>query len=193
MSASPTHSHFLFIFLSIDTNTSQGELPNQLWLSCCSPRDLIHNHNQYLHGPADGITGNRRVVMDRNMLPQDETKAGFRVFKPKDLLERFLATLKDEIKEAAQSNQPVLVLIFAHGEEDTSQIFLGCHEGETLELSRARFASVLKSEFQTTMVLTSCFSGGWTMAPNCNKHFGVKPTFNHSFLTAAGSQNESIS
>ncbi|KAL3422275.1 hypothetical protein PVAG01_06431 [Phlyctema vagabunda] len=31
------------------------------------------------------------------------------------------------------------------------------------------------------------------MKPNLNKDFDVKPAFNHSFLTAAGSQNESLS
>ena len=61
-------------------------------------------------------------------------EAGFRVFQPKDplvldLLEKFLGTLRDEIKNAAQNKQPVLVLIFGHGEEITSNIFIGCNEG----------------------------------------------------------------
>jgi hypothetical protein len=183
----------LFIFPSIDTNTSVAELPHQLWLSSCSPSDLIRKHERYLHGPANGIAGDRRVVMDEKLLPKDEMKAGFRVFEPKDLLERFLATLKSEIKEAARTKQPVLVLIFGHGEEKTPGIFIGCDEGGFLKLTRARLASVLQKEVQTTMILTTCYSGGWIMKPNFNKHFDVKPTFNHSFLTAAGSQNTSLS
>ena len=35
----------------------------------------------------------------------------------------FLGTLKAEIKEAAQAKHPVLVLIFGHGEKETSEIF----------------------------------------------------------------------
>jgi hypothetical protein len=128
-----------------DTNTTRiAELPNQLWLSSCSPRDLIHKYKRYLHGPANGIAGDRRVVMDEKMLPEDEMRAGFRVFEPKHLLERFLATLEFEIKEAARINQPVLVLIFGHGEEKTSGIFIGCGEGGHLRLTQPRLASVLK-------------------------------------------------
>ena len=63
--------------------------------------------------------------MDETMLPKDEMAAGFRVFQPKDLLERFVATLKDEIKEAARTKQPVLVLIFGHGDEKDYGIFIG--------------------------------------------------------------------
>ena len=58
------------------------------------------------------------------MLPKDEMKAGFRVFKPKDLLGIFLGALKSEIKEAARTKQPVLVLIFGHREKNTSGILL---------------------------------------------------------------------
>ena len=36
----------------------------------------------------------------------------------------FFGTLKSEIKEAAQTKHPVLVLIFGHGEKETSEIFL---------------------------------------------------------------------
>jgi len=131
--------------------------------------------------------------MNKEMLPEDEMKAGFRVFKPKDLLERFLATLKSEIKEAALSKQPVLVFIFGHGEFRTSGIFIGCGEGGTLKLNEKMLASVLQKQVQTTLILTSCYSGGWIMKPNSNEHFNAKPMFNHSFLTAAGSDDPSFS
>ena len=183
----------LFTFLPIDTNTSLAELPNQLWLSSCSPSDLIRKHTRYLHGPATGIAGDRRVVMNETMLPKDEMQAGFRVFEPKDLLERFLATLRSEIIEAARTKQPVLVFIFGHGEKKSSGIFIGCDEDGCLQLNEARLASVLKKGVQTTLVLTSCYSGGWLMKPNYNSNFDVKPTFNHSFLTAAGAKNKSLS
>ncbi|KAH8588568.1 hypothetical protein B0O99DRAFT_638995 [Bisporella sp. PMI_857] len=193
--AAPQEDGWFFsdFFLFYQMLGSRSELPNQLWLSSCSPSDLIRKHERYLHGPANGIAGDRRVVMNEEMLPKDEMTAGFRVFKPKDLLERFLATLKSEIKEASRTKQPVLVLIFGHGEEETSGIFIGCDEGGSLKLTQARLASVLQKEVQTTMILTSCYSGGWIMKPNLNKHFDVKPAFNHSFLTAAGSEDESLS
>ncbi|TAQ85596.1 hypothetical protein B7494_g6083 [Chlorociboria aeruginascens] len=185
---------FSDFFLFYQMLSSRPELPNQLWLSCCSPTDLIRKHDRYLHGPANGIAGDRRVVMNKAMLPEDEMKVGFRTFQPKDLLERFLATLKSEIKEAARTKQPVLVLIFGHGEEKTSDILVGCSlEKSNWKLNQDRLASVLRKEVQTTMILTSCYSGGWIMKPNLNNYFDVKPAFNHSFLAAAGRENESLS
>jgi hypothetical protein len=189
--ASSTFSPFSSYSL-LDTNTSVAELPNQLWLSSCSPSDLIRKHQRYLHGPANGIAGDRRVVMNEQMLPRDEMRAGFRVFQEKDLLERFLATLKSEIKEAARTKQPVLVLIFGHGDNRASGILIGCKKGP-FKLTQERLASVLQKEVQTTMILTSCYSGGWLMMPNSNENFYAKPTFNHSFLTAAGHTNQSLS
>jgi hypothetical protein len=84
---------FNFLFYFIDTNISAAQITSQLWLSSCAPSDLIRKHGQYVHGPANGIAGDRRVVMNEKMLPKDEMKAGFRVFKPKDLLERFLRSI----------------------------------------------------------------------------------------------------
>jgi hypothetical protein len=66
--------------------------------------------------------------MNNEMLPRDEINAGFRVFEPKDFLERFLATLKSKIKEAARTKQLVLVLIFGHREEKTFGIFISYEE-----------------------------------------------------------------
>jgi hypothetical protein len=100
--------------------------------------------------------------MNEKMLPKDEMKAGFRVFEPKDL-ERFLGTLKSEIKEAARTKQPVLALIFGYGEKETVGIFIGCDEGGSLKLTPARLASLLRKEVQTILVLTSCYPGGWIM------------------------------
>lgn len=124
------------------------ELPNQLWLTCCSPKDLIRKYEQYVHGRVSGIEGERRVMMNEEMLPENEFAAGFRVFKPEDLLERFLATLKEEIQEAAQREQPVLVLIFGHGEENTFQIFFGCNVDDKTQwkLSDKSLTSVLRKE-----------------------------------------------
>ena len=184
---------FLLSFPLIDPNTSVAELPNQLWLASCSPADLIRKYERYLHGPSSGQAGDQRVVMNLEMLPKDEMSAGFRLIKPKDLLERFLATLKSEVKEAAQTKQPVLVLIFGHGEVKTYGIQFGSSEGSKSTLNQARLASVLQRGVQTTMVITSCYSGGWFMAPNANEHFDVKPMFNHSFLTAAKHDTQSIS
>jgi hypothetical protein len=130
--------------------------------------------------------------MNEEMLPQDEMKAGLRIFKPKDLLDRFLGTLQSEIREAARTKQPVLVLVFGHGDE-TRGTFMGCGQDGDWTMSRERLASVLLKQVQTTMIITSCFSGGWVMTPNLNEHFAVKPTFNHSFLAAAGNDTQSLS
>lgn len=129
--------------------------------------------------------------MDKNMLPKDETKAGFRVFKQENLLEKFLRTLKSEIEEAARNKQPVLVLIFGHGEEETFGIHIGRDEEGLLTktLNREKLASVMKKEVQTSVISTSS-SSGWVMKPNWNEHFDVKPTFRQ--FTAAASENPTL-
>jgi hypothetical protein len=124
--------------------------------------------------------------MNRDLLPKNELEAGFRVFKPKDLLERFLDTVKTEAQEAARTKQPLLLLVFALGEERTSGLFISCTTPITstprsntsplpphpfltfphyeasgdLILTQARFASVLQKEVQTTMISTLSNSGG---------------------------------
>ncbi|EPE27324.1 hypothetical protein GLAREA_03239 [Glarea lozoyensis ATCC 20868] len=172
---------------------SRPELSNQLWLSSCSPADLINKHGRYLHGPASGVPGDRRIVMDAKLLPDNEMEAGFRVLKPKDLLERFLATLKSEIGEADKLGVPVLVLIFGHGEEDTSGISIGCEENGHYKLNKSMLASVLNPKVQTTLLSTSCYSGGWVIHPNLSNHFDTKPALNLTIITAAGNENESLS
>jgi hypothetical protein len=135
----------LYIYF-IHTNTNVAELPSQLWFSCCSPRKLITKHERYLHGSATGIPGDRRVVMNEKMLPENEMKAGFRVIQPKELLERFLATLRSEIREASRNKQAVMVLIFGHGEADHSGIFIGCDQEGDAILKKEMLASVLRKK-----------------------------------------------
>ncbi|KAL2063113.1 hypothetical protein VTL71DRAFT_6185 [Oculimacula yallundae] len=193
--ASPKQDGWFFsdFFLFYQMFRDRVDFPNQLWFSCCSPHNLISQHTRYVHGPENGVAGDRRIVMNKAMLPSNNMAAGFRICEPKDLLERFLATLKSEIAEAAKTNQPVLVLVFGHGKENTSGIFIGCDQGGSEVLTNDRLASVLKREVPTTFVFTSCFSGGWIMKPNSDEYFHTKPKFNHTFLTAAGAENESLS
>lgn len=157
------------------------------------PASLFRNTPVMSMAPPTGIKGDRKVVMDKTLLPKDEMKEGFRKFNGKDLLERFLSTLRSEVQAAAQNKQPVLVLIFGHGLFGNSSVFMGCGLGGSWLMSEDHLASVLQKAVQTTLILTSCYSGGWVMKPNKNQHFDLKPKFNYTILTAAGIKKESLS
>jgi hypothetical protein len=131
--------------------------------------------------------------MSKDLLPRNELADGFRVVPEKYLLERFLVSVKDEAAAAARENQPLLLLLFGHGEEGSSDVFIGCDDGGSFRLTKDRLVSVLKREVHTTLIMTSCFSGGWLMKPNLESYFKEKPIFNHSFLTAADNDNVSLS
>ncbi|XMA19744.1 hypothetical protein WAI453_012535 [Rhynchosporium graminicola] len=131
--------------------------------------------------------------MNEAMAPDDEVAAGFRIVEPKELLSRSLSTLKEEINTAAKTGQAVVVLVFGHGEEDTSSVYIGCAEKGHWLLNQAMLGSVLREDVPTTLIFTSCYSGGWLMKPNANENFLVKPLFNHNFFTAADKELESLS
>ncbi|KAG4413865.1 hypothetical protein IFR04_013009 [Cadophora malorum] len=183
------HSDFwAFHYLLRD---SYYKTANQIWLTACSPRYLVGKYKEYLHGPR---RGERRVVLDESTLEDHERPNDVRICQPDDLLERFLGTTKSEVEIARRLGQNVLILIFGHGDEDTYGIAIG---GDTQinapRLTRARLESVLNSSVNITLVMTSCFSGGWVMTPKYESRADSRARFNCTFLTGAGAANVSLS
>ncbi|PVH81754.1 hypothetical protein DL98DRAFT_457551 [Cadophora sp. DSE1049] len=180
-----------FHYLLRDSHITDYKAANQIWFTACSPRYLVGRYKEYLHGPR---RGERRVVLDESTLEDHERSNDIRVCQPKDLLERFLATLKSEIEIARRLGQNVLILIFGHGEENTYGIAIG---GDTQmnapRLTRTRLESVLNSSVNITLVMTSCFSGGWVITPKYESRAESSASFNCTFLTGAGAANISLS
>ena len=94
---------------------------NQIWMTCEKTHDLVHKYDHYLHGS----DLERRVVLDRNQLQQLECDDNICVFSRTELLEDFLRTFRSECNIAAKYQQPVLLLVFAHGQDATHDIFIG--------------------------------------------------------------------
>lgn len=164
--------------------------PNQLWFTCVEPRTLVTKYGEYVHGSR---SGDRRVVLDAKKLEQIESSHTIRVIPAKDLLERFLATLRSETRTAVQKNQQVLVFIFGHGEAESFGVSIG-GEGPSdleLQLTKKKLHEAVHPSVDLTLVMSSCYSGGWLVKPYTDSSLPVVKRLNVSGMTAASHEQKS--
>jgi len=125
-------------------------------------------------------------VLNRTLLPEIEGAGNLRVFKRADLLEDFMRTFQAECNMAAALKQPVLLMIFGHGDEETYGVSIG-GAGDPVHAPRLRIKQIVAClrglRISLTMMMTSCYSGGWVL----------QPELNISAITAADSTEESFS
>lgn len=156
---------------------------NQLWITSEAPSTLVDRYGEYGHGDPNG---ERRVVLNRALLPEIESAGNMRVFTRTDLLEGFMRIFKAECNMAAALNQPVLLMVFGHGDEDTYGVSIG-GGGDPIHaprlLTKQIVACVQGLHISLAMMSTSYYSGGWIL----------RPEFNISVLTAVDSAEESVS
>ena len=153
---------YLFHHLFRDTSKTQ------YWLTCVSPDVLVRKYGEYVHG--NPTTSSRKIVLDASML---DSVRDVMVYKGSDLLERFLAYVKDVAKETADTNRPILILIFGHGTEGKFSITIG-GTGEfescpilTIQKFREALISGDKNP-NVALLTTSCFGGGWCQTTSLN-------------------------
>lgn len=150
---------------------------------CESPRNLVEKYTTYGHGERKE---DHRIVLDSNLLPGIENDPNVRIFERKDLLQDFLRTFQGECKVAASLNQPVVLMVFGHGSPDTYGVAIG-GRGSPLNAPRLHIKHIIASlrglDVSLTILLTSCYSGGWVLQPQLNV----------SALTATGPDIESLS
>lgn len=147
-------------------------------------------YGEYVHGSR---SGDCRVVLDAKKLEQIESSQTIRVIPAKDLLERFLATLRSETQIAVRENQQVLVFIFGHGEAESFGVSIG-GEGPSdraLQLTEKKLHEAIHPNVDLTLVMTSCFSGGWLVKPYTDSRLSVVKRLNVSGTAAAGDEQES--
>ena len=134
-----------------------------------------------MHGEAGG---DHRVVLDKNMLGALQADGNVHVSSRGSLLQDFLNHVKAECRIAAEKRQPVLLLIFGHGDKDGYGISIG-GEGDPDDAPRLRHQhlKILTRglDISITLLTTACYSGGWL----------IQPGLNISALTAADSVSES--
>ncbi|QKX55187.1 uncharacterized protein TRUGW13939_02279 [Talaromyces rugulosus] len=168
--------HYLF-------SHRHGPTPSQIWVTCEKPEDLVRKYTEYAHGDPKG---ERRVVLDKSMIPGIEQSGSLRVVSRNDLLGRFLSTLREQSLLAKNENQHLVVLVFGHGDSETFGVALG---GDETNLRIEDVQRALQPDTPATLFLTSCFSGGWIVKPNA---MTSKP-INATGITGAGPRAESQS
>lgn len=171
--------HYLF-------SRVHGPTPSQIWMTSENPEDLVLKYKEYAHGPR----GERRIVLDEDMLPVIQQSGTLRVVPRRDLLERFQSTLKEQSRLAKENNEHLLILIFGHGDEATFGVYIG--SGNSNKPPRLRMENVkplLQRDAPITLFMTSCFSGGWLTQPITN----TAQHINATGMTAAGPKSQSLS
>ncbi|KAL9027603.1 MAG: hypothetical protein Q9196_003893 [Gyalolechia fulgens] len=177
--ASPRDGGWFFSDFFLFHHLFRGLGSNQIWMTCESPRKLVQKYGEYLHGEPN----DRRVVLAADQIPQLEADGNVRVFKRGELLEDFIRTFSGECGIAVQQMQPVLLLIFGHGQESTHGVAIGgIGHGPYLHINLLE--QILRgSNISTALLMTSCYSGGWL----------YRPELNVTAATPAGPRTESLS
>lgn len=130
----------------------------------------------------------REIVLDEDSLPLAESKV---TIGPGGVLLRdfFLEQLKHTLAEAAKTKDPVLVLIFAHGDfEQPSGLYIGTsfdNPGTLLTPTDVAHVHGEYSDVPLTLYMTSCYSGHWVES----KEFKAK---NRAVLAAGEHDQESF-
>lgn len=164
----------------------KAPVANQIWLTCCEPKDLVEEYTRYAHG---NPFRERRVVLEERLLNDIYAPGTLRVVAPNVLLDRFLITVKEECEAAVKNNQNVLLLVFGHGDQSTYGVTIGSnavktfHEHTAPRLRTNQLKLAVGKKAQCTLLMTSCYSGGWAMRPDLNL----------TIITAAGPEKESLS
>ncbi|MCJ1355457.1 MAG: hypothetical protein MMC33_005449 [Icmadophila ericetorum] len=153
---------------------------SQLWLACFSPDDLVKIYTRYTH---ENRISDRRIVLDAQLLLGIMAAKNLHVIPQKLLLERFLGTLRDESQKAKGLSQPILELIFGHGDHETHGVEIGGNGNTTTAplLTIWKFREAIGTNGETSLLITSCYSGGWV----------INPALNITAITTASPSNQS--
>ncbi|RFU34779.1 hypothetical protein B7463_g1573, partial [Scytalidium lignicola] len=142
---------------------------DQVWMACVSPKNLVDKYTEYLHGNANlRAPVERRIVLNKKMLPE---VADVRVVPARELLDRFISTLSESIAIARREDRPLLVMIFAHGDDANESFVIGGNGSESSpKLTKDHFRRAIGNRLDTGICLftTACFSGAWAVNPNLN-------------------------
>ncbi|KAK2759918.1 hypothetical protein FQN54_002653 [Arachnomyces sp. PD_36] len=194
--ASPTKSGFFlsdfylfFQLLQPSHDFPDSSLSRQLWLTCESPRALVEKYSEYAHG--DPLK-DRRIVLEDRLLPSIENSERLRVVPRALIHERFLASLREQSRLAVEQGEPLLILIFGHGDAGSYGIQLGgdgnTDEGPRMLIDQVQLA--LRPGTQATLLMTSCYSGGWLVRPDLKS---IRPALDVTGIAAADHEHESYS
>lgn len=110
----------------------------------------------------------------------------------KELLDRFLNTVREQAQIAHHEREQLVLLIFGHGEDGKYGVSIGGNndpnEGPKLRMNNIK--RLLPPDLSVTILLTSCYSGGWLVYPDLNRPHGYSNT---TSIAAAAAHKESHS
>lgn len=162
---------------------------NQCWLTCERPEDLVVKYAEYARGDPEK---DRRIVLDKNTLPRITQADNLQVVPREDLLEQFLCTLQEQARLAAEADEH-LILIFGHGDPNSYGVFVvgngNSEKAPILYMNNVK--RLLPKNASVTLLMTSCFSGGWLVYPDLSD--SRKELVNTTGNTTAGPTKETQS
>lgn len=149
----------------------------------------MRKYHEYAHGDPKG---NRRVVLDSDTIPRILGARDIRVVPRDILLERFMATLREQVNIAANNDEHLVLLIFGHGTV-THGVPVGGRDGGSepvlrMEDVRRVLHGAQRKETPVTLFITSCYSGGWLVKPDINRQL-----LRATAITASGDETETSS
>ncbi|KAI9775945.1 MAG: hypothetical protein M1816_005657 [Peltula sp. TS41687] len=174
--ASPSEDGWFLSDFYLFNHLFKGLGSSRAWLTCLDPEFLIRKYTEYAHGNSYHT---RRIVLSRDQQPTD-----IRVETPERLLDRFIDRLQETCARAHSVNEPIFLLLFGHGDQETHGVEIGRAENGEIPLLSMDSVKQLLVRFpglQISVLMTSCFSGGWTTH------------LNMTVMTAAGPEQESLS
>jgi hypothetical protein len=127
------------------------------------------------------------------MLPLINQAGNLRVVPREDLLERFISTLREQAQLAAEADEHLLILIFGHGDPKSCGVLVGGKGSREKApiLNVNNVERLLPKNASVTLVMTSCYSGGWLVHPDITNRRGE--LVNTTGIAAAGPEEESRS
>jgi hypothetical protein len=160
--ADPEEDGWFFSDFFLFNKLFAGLGASRAWFTCVDPRKLVETYKEYAHG---NPWQTRHVVLDKNTTPSDvlvKTAAG--------LLDAFLEYFRQECEIAAKAGEPIFLMVFGHGKMETKGVYIGQKIREDgslyeplLQISHIKKVMDRYPSLQLGILMTSCFSGGWTV------------------------------
>jgi hypothetical protein len=130
----------------------------QLWMTCIDIAATVAHFGPILHG---NPFRPRRVVYNRN-----QELSNLAIVAKSELKNAFLERLRSTSATAASRHEPLLLILIGHGEEEVHGILIGSLVDDDLETVLPRDVQTALGEISSpvSIILTSCYSGGWLSA-----------------------------
>ena len=163
-SCNPTEDGWFFSDFFLLNQMLKGLGASQHWFTSVDPQYIATTYKQLLHGNPNHP---RRIVLDKQTRPSDVVV----IENEASMLQDFLQEFRKICDRAHRESKPVLLMIFGHGDEETSGVFVGRNQKPQHRwpmLTRTHIRDICRSRtgLQCSIMSTACFAGPWTEITN---------------------------